>query len=305
MARSRAASASNPRGRPIGVFPATSMPLILPLRYRSVRKCYGRDLYRSVLKSAEGRFMGKLAGKTAVVTGGGTRGIGRATAARLVAEGAHVFITGRRKTELDEAVEVIGSGVTAVPGDITDPAALDRLYDAVRDRGQGLDVLFANAATAAFATLEQVTADEYDRIFGVNVRGTLLTVQKALPLLNDGASVILNDSIRADDGQENFGLYAASKAAMRSLARTWANELKGRGVRVNTVAPGAIDTPGVDLAIGEENAAAVKAEFAAAVPIGRRGRPEEVAAAVAFLASADSSFVLGTTLHVNGGENQF
>src|SRR3954462_3151479 len=173
MARSRAASASNPRGRPIGVFPATSMPLILPLRYRSVRKCYGRDLYRSVLKSAEVRIMGKLAGKTAVVAGGGTRGIGRATAARLVAEGAHVFITGRRKTELDEAVEVIGSGVTAVPGDITDPADLDRLSEQVAARGQGLDVLFANAATASFATIETITARDLDQVFDVNVKGTV------------------------------------------------------------------------------------------------------------------------------------
>jgi NAD(P)-dependent dehydrogenase (short-subunit alcohol dehydrogenase family) len=248
--------------------------------------------------------MGQLEGKTAVVTGGST-GIGLATAARLASEGAHVFITGRRKDALDRAVELIGSAVTAVPGDISEPTDLDRLYDAVRDRGRGLDVLFANAGMGMLAPLAQATGEQFDQIFGVNVRGTLLTVQKALPLLNVGASVILNDSIRADDGREAFGLYAASKAAIRSLARTWANELKDRGIRVNTVAPGAIDTPGVDIAIGEENAAAVKAELAAGVPIGRRGRPEEVAAAVAFLASADSSFVLGTTLHVNGGENQF
>ena len=248
--------------------------------------------------------MGQLEGKTAVVTGGST-GIGLATAARLASEGAHVFITGRRKDALDRAVESIGDSVTAVPGDIAQPADLDRLYEAVRDRGRGLDVLFANAGTATLGPLEQATEEQFDQIFGVNVRGTLHTVQKALPLLNDGASVIINDSIRADDGREAFGLYAASKAAIRSLARTWANELKGRGVRVNTVAPGAIDTPGVDIAIGEENADAVKAELAAGVPIGRRGRPEEVAAAVAFLASADSSFMLGTTLHVNGGENQF
>ncbi|MFE2075373.1 SDR family oxidoreductase [Streptomyces misionensis] len=248
--------------------------------------------------------MGQLEGKTAVVTGGST-GIGLATAARLASEGAHVFITGRRKDALDRAVESIGDSVTAVPGDIAQPADLDRLYEAVRDRGRGLDVLFANAGVATLGPLEQATEEQFDQIFGVNVRGTLHTVQKALPLLNDGASVIINDSIRADDGREAFGLYAASKAAIRSLARTWANELKGRGVRVNTVAPGAIDTPGVDIAIGEENADAVKAELAAGVPIGRRGRPEEVAAAVAFLASADSSFMLGTTLHVNGGENQF
>ncbi|MFJ9152160.1 SDR family NAD(P)-dependent oxidoreductase [Streptomyces sp. NPDC102270] len=248
--------------------------------------------------------MGQLEGKTALVTGGST-GIGLATAERLASEGAHVFITGRRKDALDRAVESIGSAVTAVAGDISEPADLDRLYDAIRDRGRGLDVLFANAGMATLAPLAQATGEQFDQIFDVNVRGTLLTVQKGLPLLNDGASVIFNDSIRADDGRENFGLYAASKAAVRSLARTWANELKGRGIRVNSVAPGAIDTPGVDSAIGEENTAPFKAELAAGVPIGRMGRPEEVAAAVAFLASADASFLLGTTLHVNGGENQF
>jgi NAD(P)-dependent dehydrogenase (short-subunit alcohol dehydrogenase family) len=248
--------------------------------------------------------MGKLEGKTAVVTGGGTRGIGRATAARLAAEGAHVFITGRRKTELDEAVEFIGPAATAVPGDITDPDDLDRLYDAVRDRGHGLDVLFANAATASFATLEQVTEEDFDRIFGVNVRGTLLTVQKALPLLNDGASVILNASTAADNGAEAFGLYAASKAAVRSFARTWAKELAGRGIRVNAISPGPVDTSGVTELVGEENAAAFKSKAGAAIALGRIGRPEEIAAAVAFLASDDSSFMVGANLYVDGGENQ-
>ncbi|MFF7654799.1 SDR family oxidoreductase [Streptomyces sp. NPDC007983] len=248
--------------------------------------------------------MGQMEGKTAVVTGGST-GIGLATAARLASEGAHVFITGRREDALEKAVESIGSAVTAVPGDIAVPGDLDRLYDAVRDRGRGLDVLFANAGLATLAPLEQATEEQFDQIFGINVRGTLLTVQKALPLLDDGASVILNDSIRADDGWENFGLYSASKAAVRSLARTLANELKGRGIRVNTVAPGAVDTPGVDAAVGAENAAAAKAGLATGVPIGRMGRPEEVAAAVAFLASADSSFMFGTTLYVDGGEKQF
>ncbi|WP_150252385.1 SDR family NAD(P)-dependent oxidoreductase [Nocardiopsis deserti] len=248
--------------------------------------------------------MQRLQDKTAVVTGGGTRGIGRATAARLAAEGAHVFITGRREAELDEAAEVIGSAVTAVPGDITDPADLDRLYAMVRERGRGLDVLFANAATASFATLEQTTEEEYDRIFDVNVKGTLRTVQKALPLLNDGASVILNASTTVDRGTAAFGAYAASKAAIRSFARTWANELKDRGIRVNAISPGPIDTSGITELAGEQNAAAFREGLVADVPIGRMGRPEEVAATVAFLASADSSFLLGANLYVDGGENQ-
>ncbi|MGV9796544.1 SDR family NAD(P)-dependent oxidoreductase [Mycobacterium sp. NPDC003449] len=248
--------------------------------------------------------MGTLEGKTAVVTGGST-GIGRAAAHRLASEGAHVFITGRRKAELEAAVASIGPAATAVVGDIAESADLDRLYDAVRDRGKGLDVLFANAGLAAFAPLADATEEDYEQNFGVNVRGTWLTVQKAVPLLTEGASVVINSSIRADDGLENFGLYSASKAAVRSLARTWANELKDRGVRVNTISPGAIDTPGVDTAIGSEKAAAFKAELAKGVPIGRLGRPEEVAAAVAFLASSESSFIYGVNLDIDGGEHQF
>ncbi|MGW5863472.1 SDR family NAD(P)-dependent oxidoreductase [Streptomyces sp. NPDC055239] len=248
--------------------------------------------------------MGQLEGKTAVVTGGGT-GIGLATAVRLAAEGAHVFITGRRKTELDVAVETIGSaGATAVAGDISNLADLDRLYDAVRSRGQGLDVVFANAASFSFATLEQVTEEHFDQTFDVNVRGTLFTVQKALPLLNDGASVILNASTAADNGTEAFGTYAASKAAVRSYARTWANELKGRGIRVNAISPGPIDTPGITTVFGEDNAADARVNLAAGLAIGRMGRPEEVAALVAFLASTESSFILGANLYVDGGENQ-
>ncbi|TYB51229.1 SDR family oxidoreductase [Nonomuraea sp. PA05] len=246
--------------------------------------------------------MGQFEGKTAVVTGGGT-GIGLATAVRLAAEGAHVFITGRRKEVLDAAVERIGSA-TAVRGDIADPADLDRLYAAVRARGRGLDVLFANAAAASFATLEQTTPEHFDETFGVNVRGTLFTVQKALPLLNDGASVILNSSVRAGDGVAAFGAYAASKAAVRSFARTWANELKGRGIRVNAISPGTIDTPGLDGVVAGGNAPATKSDFAAAVPLGRIGRPEEVASVVAFLASDQGSFFLGADLVVDGGEMQ-
>ncbi|WPB88349.1 SDR family oxidoreductase [Streptomyces malaysiensis] len=247
--------------------------------------------------------MGLLEGKTALVTGGST-GIGLAGAVRLAAEGAHVFITGRRKTELDAAVETIGSA-TAVVGDVADLADLDRLYEAVRDRGQGLDVLFANASVAAFVPLEQITEEHFDTLFGINVRGTLFTVQKALPLLNDGASVILNGSTNVDVGDEAFGVYAASKAATRSFARTWANELKGRGIRVNAVTPGPTDTPGLSgLAPDPEQAAGLRQHLATQVPLGRLGRPEEIAAAVAFLASGQSSFITGSSLYVDGGLNQ-
>ncbi|MEV6013513.1 SDR family oxidoreductase [Streptomyces sp. NPDC051976] len=248
--------------------------------------------------------MGQLEGKTAVITGGHT-GIGLATSIRLAAEGAHVFIIGRRKAELDAAVETIGSeSATAMAGDVTNLADLDRLYDAVRARGRGLDVVFANAATASLAPLEQITEEQIDQTFGVNVRGTLFTVQKALPLLNDGASVILNASTAAGNGTEAFSLYAASKAAVRSFARGWANELKGRGIRVNAISPGPIDTTGITDLFGEENAPSVKAHLATTAAIGRMGRPEEVAAVVAFLASEQSSFVLGANWYVDGGENQ-
>ncbi|MBJ6612761.1 SDR family oxidoreductase [Streptomyces sp. I4(2020)] len=246
--------------------------------------------------------MGLLQDRTALVTGG-AGGIGLATATRLAAEGAHVFVTGRRKTELDAAVEAIGPAATGIVGDIADPADLDRLYEAIAARGQGLDVLFANAAVAEFASLAQITEEHFDRLFGINVRGTLFTVQKALPLLNDGASVILNGSTNADVGAEAFGVY--SKAAVRSFARTWANELKGRGIRVNTVTPGPTDTPGLSgLATDEEAAAQFRRNLAAQVPLGRIARPEEIAAAVVFLASDQSSFVTGSSLYVDGGVNQ-
>jgi NAD(P)-dependent dehydrogenase (short-subunit alcohol dehydrogenase family) len=248
--------------------------------------------------------MGTLEGKTTVVTGGGT-GIGRAAAVRLAQEGAHVFLTGRRKTELDAAVDAIGPArATAVVGDIADPADLDRLYDAVRARGRGLDVVFANAATASLGVIGEITEEDYDHVFGVNVRGTLFTVQKALPLLNDGASVILNASTAADNGRDTFTLYAASKAAVRSFARTWAAALKDRGVRVNAISPGPIDTPGITSLFGEEKEAEVKAHLATTAALGRMGRPEEVAGLVAFLASDDSSYLLGANVYVDGGENQ-
>lgn len=246
--------------------------------------------------------MGQLENRTAVVTGGSS-GIGLAVAQRFAAEGAHVFITGRGEGELAAAVDKIGAA-TAVPGDIANLADLDRLYDAIRARGRGLDTLFANAGAAGFATLEETTEEHVDRILSVNLRGTLFTVQRALPHLNEGASVIINSSVRADDGVAGFGTYAASKAALRSYTRTWANELKGRNIRVNTVSPGTIDTPAISGFVPDEELAAVRAEFAAKVPVGRMGTAEEVAAAVAFLASDESRFVLGANLYVDGGENQ-
>lgn len=249
--------------------------------------------------------MGQLDGKTAVVTGGGT-GIGLASAVRLADEGAYVFITGRRKDVLDKAVEAIGAArVTAVVGDVSELADLDRLYEAVRARGKGLDVLVANAAVGSFLTLEQTTEEHFDHMFGVNTRGVLFTVQKALPLLNDGASVVLVGSTAADRGVEAFGAYAASKAAVRSFARTWSVELKGRGIRVNVVSPAWIDTPGGTAAFGDEDTfRAVKENVEATLPKGRFGRPEEAAAVVAFLASEESSYVVGANLYVDGGANQ-
>jgi NAD(P)-dependent dehydrogenase (short-subunit alcohol dehydrogenase family) len=249
--------------------------------------------------------MGQLDGKTSVVTGGGT-GIGLATAVRLADEGAYVFITGRRKDVLDAAIETIGPArARAVVGDISQAADLDRLYEAVRARGKGLDVLVANAAVGAFVSLEQTTEEHFDQTFGVNVRGTLFTVQKALPLLNDGASVVLIGSTAGDRGVEAFGAYAASKAAVRSFARTWSNELKGRGIRVNVVSPAWIETPGGTAAFGdEETARAVKENVAATVAKGRMGQPEEAAAVVAFLASEQSSYVVGANIYVDGGTNQ-
>jgi NAD(P)-dependent dehydrogenase (short-subunit alcohol dehydrogenase family) len=249
--------------------------------------------------------MRRLEGKTAVVTGGGTRGIGRASAARLASEGAHVFVFGRRKAELDEAVAAIGpSSATAVQGDMTNPDDLDRLYRTVEQRGQGLDVLFANAGTASFATIAQTTEEAYDQVFDVNVKGTLFTVQKSLPLLNAGASVIINASTAADNGRPAFGAYAASKAALRSFARTWASELIGQNIRVNAISAGPTDTSGITELVGEENAAGFKANEGARIAIGRMAHPDEIAAAVAFLASSDSSFVIGSNLYVDGGENQ-
>jgi NAD(P)-dependent dehydrogenase (short-subunit alcohol dehydrogenase family) len=248
--------------------------------------------------------MGQLDGKTAIVTGA-TTGIGLAAARRMASEGAHVFITGRRKLELDAAVESIGARVTGVQGDVSIPEDLDRLYDTVHSAGRHVDVLFANAGGGSFATLEQVTEEHFDQTFDINVKGVLFTVQKALPLLSDGASIILSGSTAATSGDAGGGVYAASKAAVRSFARTWANELKDRGIRVNAIAPGPIDTPGISGAAPDpQRVTQVKQAMAGQVPLGRMGRPEEIADTVLFLASSQSSFITGSNLYVDGGLNQ-
>ncbi|MEW2574057.1 glucose 1-dehydrogenase [Streptomyces sp. NPDC047070] len=245
--------------------------------------------------------MGKLEGKTAVVTGGST-GIGLATARRLATEGAHVFITGRREPELEKAVATIGNA-TAVPGDVSVAADVDRLYERVREHGQGLDVLFANAGINHIAPLDELTEASHDAVFDINVKGTFLTVQKALPLLNDGASVILTSSTAAEGGGAGMSAYGASKAAVRAYARAWADELGGRGVRVNAISPGPVDTAMWDAAFGDR-AKEMLETVAAGLPPKRFADPDEIAAAVTFLASSDSSFVYGANLYVDGGMNQ-
>ena len=248
--------------------------------------------------------MGQFDAKTVVVTGG-TTGIGFATAREFAAEGAHVYLTGRRKEFVDEAVAAIDGDVTGIQADSSDLTDLDRLYAAVAANGHRIDVLFANAAGAELATLEQVTEEHFDTTFGSNVRGVLFTVQKALPLLNDGASVILTGSTAGSAGGEAFGVYGASKAAVRSFARTWANELKGRGIRVNVVSPGPIETPGLKgLAPDEASAAQMRGYLVSTVLLGRLGKAEEVASVVSFLASPAASFITGTELFVDGGAQQ-
>jgi NAD(P)-dependent dehydrogenase (short-subunit alcohol dehydrogenase family) len=246
--------------------------------------------------------MAQLQDKTALITGGST-GIGLATARRFVAEGAHVFVTGRRQAELDEAAEALGPGATPVRGDVADLDDLSRIVDLVAERGRGLDVLFANAGGGAFTHLEKLTPADFDQTFNINVRGTVFTVQKALAVLNDGASIILTGSTSAHKGTAAFGVYAASKAALSSFARTWAAELSERGIRVNTVVPGPTDTPGLrGLAPHPDQASQLLDSMAAGVPLGRIGTTDEIANAVLFLASEQSSFVTGSELFVDGGE---
>jgi NAD(P)-dependent dehydrogenase (short-subunit alcohol dehydrogenase family) len=248
--------------------------------------------------------MGKLEGKVAVVTGGNS-GIGLATAKRFATEGAKVVITGRRQTELDKAVAEVGHGAIGVQGDVSKLADLDRLYAVVKEKHGRVDVLFANAGGGSFAALGSITEEHFDKEFGINVKGLLFTVQKALPLFTDGGSIILNASIVSIKGMPAFSVYSATKAAVRSFARTWTVDLKDRKIRVNALSPGPIDTPGVDgLAGSEEEAQQFKAGMASQVPLGRVGAPDEIAKAAVFLASDDSSFVTGVELFVDGGMAQ-
>lgn len=246
--------------------------------------------------------MSQLDGKTALVTGA-TSGIGLATAHRLAGEGAFVFITGRDQKRLDEAA----GGVEAIRGvksDVSDPADLDALADEIKAHGAGLDIVFTNAGGGDFASLGDITFDNYRDTFDRNVAGTLFTVQKVLPLLNVGASVVLSGSTSAYEGVPAFSLYAASKAAVRSFARTWAAELVDRGIRVNTITPGPVDTPGLaGLAPAGEQAQLLDG-LAATVPMKRLGHPDEIANAVLFLASDQSSFMTGAELFVDGGQIQ-
>jgi NAD(P)-dependent dehydrogenase (short-subunit alcohol dehydrogenase family) len=248
--------------------------------------------------------MGKLAGKVALVTGG-TSGIGLATAKRFVAEGAHVFITGRRETELAAAVQEIGKNVTGVQGDVAKLTDLDRLYARIKQEKGKLDVLFANAGIALLKPFGQVTEEFYDSIVNINVKGVFFTVQKALPLLSDGASVILNASVVGSKGLQANSVYSSTKAAVRSFARTWTTDLKDRRIRVNAVSPGLTATPGLKELLGSSPAGEQRRDsLSTTVPAGRMGDPDEIAKAALFLASDDSSYVMGVELFVDGGYAQ-
>lgn len=247
----------------------------------------------------------KHAGKIALITGGSS-GLGLATAQRLVQEGASVYITGRRQAELDAAVKLIGKNVTGIQGDIAKQDDLDRVFETIRARHGRLDILFANAGGGEFAALGQITEAQFDKYFGINVKGTLFTVQKALALMPEGSAIVINGSMVSIKGLPAFGVYAATKAALRSFARTWATDLKGRNIRVNIVAPGTIVTAGYknELGMTDEQIEGFKAYTATVTPLGRTGTPDEVAKAVSFLASDDASYITGVELFVDGGQAQ-
>jgi NAD(P)-dependent dehydrogenase (short-subunit alcohol dehydrogenase family) len=243
----------------------------------------------------------RLEGKVALITGGNS-GIGLATAKQFVNEGAYVYISGRRDTELPAAVKEIGENVTGIQGDVSNLGDLDRLFAQIKREKGKLDIVFANAGVATYAAFGKITEEHFDSIFDINVKGLLFTVQKALPLLPDGASIILNASIVASKGLPANSVYSATKAAIRSFARTWTTDLKDRRIRVNAVSPGPIDTPGLNNLVastgaGEQRLKAISSN----VPLGRLGTPDEIAKAVVFLASDDSSYVTGTELFVDGG----
>jgi len=248
--------------------------------------------------------MSRLEGKVAVVTGGSS-GIGLAAAQTFASEGAKVFITGRRLDELNAAVKQIGKNAIGVQGDVSNLADLDRLYAEVKKQHARIDVLFANAGVGQFSPLGSITEEEFDKTFNINVKGLLFSVQKALPFFQDGGSIILNASVAGSKGIESFSVYSASKAAVRSFARTWTTDLKARGIRVNVISPGPIDTPILNNAVAtKEELDQLKTNLASGVPLGRMGQSDEVAKAALFLASADSSFVTGIELFVDGGMAQ-
>jgi len=245
--------------------------------------------------------MQKLQGKVALVTGGSS-GMGLATAKRFVEEGAFVYISGRRQLELDKAVSLIGRSVAGVQGDVSKLADLDRLYARIAGEKGKIDILFAGAGIVDPQPLAETTEESFDKVFAINTRGLAFTVKKALPLLNDGGAIIVITSIAENKGIPGFTAYSATKAAVRSFVRTWTAELKDRRIRVNAISPGPIDTPIFEQqAPTKEGADQVRAQFAAAVPFGRLGRPEEIASAALFLASDEASFVAGVDLPVDGG----
>jgi len=247
---------------------------------------------------------GKLEGKIALVTGGSS-GIGLATAQEFVKEGAFVYITGRRQEELDKAATIIGSSVKAVRADASKLADLDRLFAQIKQEKGRLDVVFANAGQARFVPISDVTEDLFDKTFDTNVKGVFFTVQKALPLIPDGGSILLNASVVSQKGIGAASVYSATKAAVRSFARTWTTDLKDRRIRVNAISPGPIETPIFDsYGASEKDRQDLKSQFASLVPLGRMGQPDEIAKAAAFLASSDASFVAGVELFVDGGLGQ-